>query len=129
MSEPSKPGPKTDVPMKFRIRGGKTVMVLPDGNRAIERKDVIVDNAMVKVIARGLRWHRLLSEGVYNTIEDLSTAEKINPSYVSRVTRTAFLAPAIVEAIMDGRHPAHLTMKDLLEPFPAEWGEQHKRFM
>jgi len=48
---------------------------------------------------------------------------------VSRVTRTAFLAPAIVEAIMDGRHPAHLTMKDLLEPFPAEWGEQHKRFL
>ena len=128
MSEPSKPGPKTDVPMKFRIRGGKTVMVLPDGNRAIERKDVIVDNAMVKVIARGLRWHRLLSEGVYNTIEDLSTAEKINPSYVSRVTRTAFLAPAIVEAIMEGRHPAHLTMKDLLEPFPAEWGRQNAHF-
>ena len=129
MSEPSKPGPKTHVPMKFRIRGGKTVMVLPDGTRAIERKEVIVDNAMVKVIARGRRWHRLLSEGVYNTIEDLAAAEMINPSYVSRVTRTAFLAPAIVEAIMDGRHPAHLTMKDLLEPFPAEWGEQHKRFM
>ena len=129
MSEPSKVGPKTDVPMKFRIRGGKTVMVLPDGTRAIERKDVIVDNAMVKVIARGRRWHRLLVEGVYNTIEDLAAAEKINPSYVSRVTRTAFLAPAIVEAIMEGKHPAHLTMKDLLESFSPEWGEQHKRFM
>ena len=128
MTEPSMPGHKTDIPMKFRIRGGKTVMVLPDGTRAIERKEVIVDNAMVKVIARGHRWHRLLAEGVYNTIEDLAAAEKINPSYVSRVTRTAFLAPAIVDAIMDGRHPAHLTMKDLLEPFPVEWGEQSKRF-
>jgi len=129
MNEKSEPGPATDIPMKFRIRGGKTVMVLPDGTRAIERKEVIVDNAMVKVIARGRRWHRLLAEGVYNTIEDLAAAEKINPSYVSRVTRTAFLAPAIVEAIMDGKHPAHLTMKDLLERFPVEWIEQHKRFM
>ena len=129
MSEQSEPGHTTDSPMKFRIRGGKTVMVLPDGSRAIERKEVIVDNAMVKVIARGHRWHRLLSDGVYNTIEDLAAAEKINPSYVSRVTRTAFLAPAIVEAILDGKHPARLTMKDLLEPFPAEWAEQHKRFM
>ena len=128
MTEQPEPGPETHVPMKFRIRGGKTVMVLPDGTRAIERKEVIVDNAMVKVIARGHRWHRLLAEGVYNTIEDLAAAEKINPSYVSRVTRTAFLAPAIVDAIMDGRHPAHLTMKDLLEPFPVEWGEQSKRF-
>ena len=128
MSEHSERGPATEIPMKFRIRGGKTVMVLPDGTRAIERKEVIVDNAMVKVIARGLRWHRLLSEGVYNTIEDLAASEKINPSYVSRVTRTAFLAPAIVEAIMDGRHPAHLTMKDLLEPFPAEWSSQETHF-
>jgi len=47
MSEMSEPGPKTDIPMKFRIRGGKTVMLLPDGTRAIERKEVIVDNAMV----------------------------------------------------------------------------------
>ena len=128
MTEQPEPGPETHVPMKFRIRGGKTVMVLPDGTRAIERKEVIVDNAMVKVIARGHRWHRLLSEGAYNTIEDLAAAEKINPSYVSRVTRTAFLAPAIVEAIMDGKHPVHLTMKDLLEPFPVEWGEQNARF-
>jgi site-specific DNA recombinase len=48
---------------------------------------------------------------------------------VSRITRTAFLAPAIVEAILDGKQPAHLTMEDRLEPFPVEWGEQSKRFV
>lgn len=118
----------TDVPMTFRIRGGKTVMVLPDGARAIERKEATIDNTMVKVIARGFRWQRMLADGLYNTIDDLAAGEKINPSYVSRIMRLALLSPAIVEAILDGRHPAHLTMKDLLEPFPLDWGEQHRHF-
>lgn len=128
MSHPSKDALTTDITMKFRIRGGKTVMVLPDGSRAIERKDAIVDSTMVKIIARGHRWHRLLADGAYATIEDLAAAEKINASYVSRVTRVAFLAPGIIEAILEGKQAAHLTMKDLLAPFPAEWSQQECHF-
>ena len=103
-------------------------MVLPDGSRAIERKDAIVDNTMVKLVARGYRWHRLLADGVHNTIEEVAAAEKISDSYVSRAMRLAFLAPTILEAILDGKQPAHLTMKDLLEPFPFEWGRQVEHF-
>lgn len=128
MNQPSKCTLTTEIAMKFRIRGGKTVMVLPDGTRAIERKEAIVDSTMVKVIARGHRWQRLLSNGSYATIEDLAAAEKINPSYVSRVTRLAFLSPGIIEAILDGEQPAHLTMKDLLAPFPSEWSQQESHF-
>jgi hypothetical protein len=128
MSHLAKNALTTDITMKFRIRGGKTVMVLPDGSRAIERKDAIVDSTMVKIIARGHRWHRLLAEGAYATIEDLAAAEKINASYVSRVTRLAFLSPVITEAILEGRQPSHLTMKDLMAPFPAEWTQQDSYF-
>jgi len=119
----------TDIPMTFRLRGGKTAMVLPDGTRAVQQREATIDNTMVKVIARGFRWHRMLHEGTYATIEDLSQAEKINPSYVSRVMRLAFLSPAIVEAILAGKHPARLGMKDLLKPFPMDWGEQERHFM
>jgi hypothetical protein len=128
MTQPERQALTTDVPMKFRRRGGKTVMVLPDGSRAIERKDAIVDSAMVKLVARGYRWHRLLADGVHNTIEEVAAAEKISDSYVSRAMRLAFLAPGIIEAILEGKQPAHLTMKDLLEPFPAEWTQQETHF-
>ena len=30
--------------MNFRIRGGKTIMVLPDGSRAVGRREVTIDN-------------------------------------------------------------------------------------
>ena len=32
--------------------------------------------------------------------------------------------PDIVEAILDGRQPAAMTLAVLMQPFPVAWGEQ-----
>lgn len=129
MNQPDTEAPlTTDIPMTFRIRGGKTVMVLPDGSRAVAQREATIDNAMVKVIARGFRWQRMLLEGTFATMDDLAVAEKINASYVSRITRLAYLSPTIVEAILEGRQPAHFTLKRLLAPFPVDWVEQERHF-
>ena len=90
------------------------------------RREATTDNTMIKVIARGFRWQRLLYDGTYATIEDLAAAEKINPSYVSRILRLAYLSPTVVQAILEGSHPAWLTMKDLLRPLPSDWAEQER---
>ena len=119
----------TDIPMSFRSRGGRTVIVRPDGSRGVVRREATIDNTMIKVIARGFRWQRLLYDGTYATIEDLAAAEKINPSYVSRILRLAYLSPVVVQAILDGKHPACLTMRHLLEPFPADWKQQEKKLL
>jgi len=34
------------------------------------------------------------------------------------------LVPDIVEAILDGRQPAGMTLPGLIEPFPVEWALQ-----
>ena len=39
----------------------------------------------------------------------------------------AFLAPDIVEAILDGRQPADLTVQKLLRSLPLAWAEQRQR--
>jgi hypothetical protein len=116
----------THIPMSIRQRGGKTVTVLPDGSRGMTRNEATIDNSMIKAIARGFRWNRLLHEGTYATLDDIAVGEKICPSYVSRILRLAFLSPRVVQAILDGRQPAHLTMKDLMRPFPLEWREQER---
>lgn len=126
MSQTDQMPETTHIPMTFRPRGGKTVIVLPDGSRGVVRREATIDNTMIKVIARGFRWQRLLSDGTYATIEDLAAAEKINPSYVSRILRLAYLSPVVVQAILDGKHPAWLTMKDLLRPLPSDWAEQER---
>jgi hypothetical protein len=43
------------------------------------------------------------------------------------VLRLTLLAPEIIEAIMDGRQPARMTMAGLLKGFPVVWAEQRAR--
>ena len=128
MNDGAHAGLTTEIPMTFRRRAGKAVIVLPNGERAIERREALIDNTMVKLIARGHRWHRKLFDGTHASIEDLAKSENISPSFVSRILRLAYLSPTIVEAILNGQFPAHLTMKRLIAPFPMEWGRQREHF-
>lgn len=112
------------VPMVFRRRGGRKLVVSPDGASLSVSAQARIDSTMIKAIARGFRWRKLMETGVYGTIEEIAAAEKINPSYVSRVLRLTLLAPEIVEAILDGRQPATLQMDALLKPMPLDWAAQ-----
>ena len=101
------------IPMTFRKRGGRKLVVTPDGAEWAPRPRV--DNAMVKALARAFRWRKMLDEGVHATLEDLARAKGVHATYVSRVLRLTLLAPEIVEAILDGRQPAELQLDDLLD--------------
>ncbi|WP_395661372.1 hypothetical protein [Aestuariivirga sp.] len=83
-----------------------------------------MDNALLKALARGFRWRKLLETGDFSTIQEIAEAENINPSYVSRVLRMTLLAPEIVAAILAGRQPEGLTMARAMRPFPLEWRHQ-----
>jgi hypothetical protein len=82
------------------------------------------DNALIKALARAFRWQKLLETGVYATIDEMVTAEKVNGSYVCRVLCLTLLAPNIVEAILNGQQPAEMTLAVLMRPFPVGWEEQ-----
>ena len=110
-----------DLPMTFKLRGGRKVILLPDGTQGNPAPMATIDNTMIKAIARAFRWQKLLENGTYGCLEEIARAEKIGGSFVSRVVRLALLAPDIVEAILAGKQPARLTLKDLMLPFPVEW--------
>ncbi len=84
--------------------------------------------ALVKALARAFRWKRMLEEGRYGSISELAAAEKLDRGYLGRIVSLTLLAPAIVEAILDGRQPEGVTLPVLMEPFPVEWGKQ-KQFL
>lgn len=112
------------VPFVVRKRGGRKLVIMPDGVAAAPAPRANVDSALLKALARGFRWHKLLETGDFSTIGEITKAENINPSYVSRVLRMTLLAPEIVEAIIAGRQPVGLTMAKAMQPFPLEWLEQ-----
>ena len=112
------------IPLAIRKRGGRKLVVAPDGTETGAPVRRRVDHAAVKAIARGFRWRKLPETGVHGTVEEIAAAEKINASYVGRILRLTLLAPDIVEAILDGRQPAELTLAVLMKPFPVGWDKQ-----
>ena len=112
------------VPLTLRRRGSRKLVLAPDGTPKAPSARARIDNALVKAVARAYRWRKLIETGVYATIEEIAEAEKINPSYVSRILRLTLLAPDIVEAILDGRQPDTVTLAMLMKPFPVEWQQQ-----
>ncbi len=113
-----------EIPMAFKKRGGRKVIVLPDGSHGHPIPTATIDNTMIKAIARAFRWQKLLENGTYTCLDDIARSEKIGASFVSRYYRLVLLAPDIVEAILDGRQPAQLTVKNLLKNVPIVWNRQ-----
>ena len=116
------------VPLTFHSRGGRKLVISPAGDQSLGSPRLRIDNTVIKAIARAHRWKSMLESGEYATADDLAAAEKINPSYLSRILRLTLLAPDIVEAILDGRQPPGLQLDPLLKPFPVEWERQRAHF-
>ena len=132
----TEPNPTTDgrtvtvrVPISIRRRGGRKLVLAPDGTN-VPTSPVCrrIDNAMVKAIARALRWRDMLESGEYATIREIAAAEKINESYVGRVLRLTLLAPDFVEAVLDGWQPTAMTLVGLMQPFAVGWTAQRDAF-
>ena len=117
------------IPMEFKPRGGRKLVVSPDGVPTQVQPRSRVDDTLVKALARAFRWRRLLETGVHGTVEEIARAEGINPSYVSRILRLTLLAPDIVESMLDGRQPPELTVARLMKPISAVWEEQRAWLM
>jgi hypothetical protein len=117
------------VPISIRKRGGRKVVLAPDGVTMDPQKLRCqqLDNAMVKAFARAFRWRQLLESGKYATIAEIAAEERINESYVSRLLRLTLLSPEIVEAIVDGRQSSDTTLSTLTRRLPVLWKEQRLR--
>lgn len=111
------------IPFTIKRRGGRKEMISPESANPVPR----MDTALIKSLARAYRWKRLIDEGKFASLKDLSEHEKIAASYMIRVMRLTTLAPDIVEAILKGRNP-NKTLRELLDPFTPIWAEQRWEF-
>src|SRR5262245_54557322 len=113
------------IPMMFRRRGGRKCIVAPDGSPLPATAPKFnVDNVLVKALARGCRWRKLLDNGSYSTIKEIAANERLDASYVAEVLRLTLLAPDAVEMILDGRQPPGWQLRRFRKSFPVEWQAQ-----
>jgi hypothetical protein len=117
------------VPLAIRSRGGRKLVVTPDGSPGVPPSRTRADPAMVKALARAHRWKRLLEEGRYASLSEMAKAEKIDRGYLGRMLRLTLLAPDIVEAVLDGRQPADIGLPTLLKQQLRRWDEQRSEIL
>jgi hypothetical protein len=87
-----------------------------------------VDRVLLKEIARAHRCFEALLSGRAASVEAAAALEGIDKSYVSRLLPLAFLSPDIVQAIVRGSQPAHMTAKALIQriDLPLDWLAQRQ---
>ena len=119
------------VPLTIRRRGGRKQIIGPDG--AVARQGgggagvvpVNGDPALIKALARGFRWRRMLEEGRYGSISEMAKAEGVERGYVGSLLRLTLLAPDIVERFLDGQQPRRLTLMWFQRhSLPVDWDAQ-----
>ena len=117
------------IPITFVRRGGRKVIIAPDGRDAWVPARPRPDEALIRALVRAHRWKRLLDHGRYRSAVDLAEAEGVTRSFVNRLLRLTLLAPDIQEAILDGRQPKAMQLEELTNAIPSEWEKQRKALL
>jgi DNA invertase Pin-like site-specific DNA recombinase len=82
--------------------------------------------ALLKALARARAWHEKLLSGEAKSLRAIAKEIGVTERYVSRIIRCAFLAPTLIEAILQGRQPPELTLDKMLGDMPIDWAKQTK---
>lgn len=111
-----------DTPMQIKRRGHEMRLVIEGGMTATAS----IDSTLTNAIARAHVWSEALLSGSIASMAEIASRNNVSDSYVKKIMPLAFLAPDIVEAIMAGKQPAHLTTQMLIRQvdIPIDWQEQ-----
>jgi hypothetical protein len=97
---------------------------------------LVVDNAanqaeadpgLLRIIVRAHDFHERLIRNPDLTVPAIARHEQLTIGYLSRLLRLPSLAPDIVTAIINGKHPPQLSAKRLMRlalKLPTDWAEQ-----
>jgi len=82
------------------------------------------DLQLVRTLACAHHWLEQLLSGQVSSLRAIAKSEGKSERYVGRVIRAAFLAPDLLELVLEGRQPASLTLGALTKDLPFDWRER-----
>lgn len=113
-----------DIPIALKRRGVETKLVIHGKSAATPNPDP----ALINAVRSASKWFKELNSGGATNIRELAERHHTDKGDVSRILPLAFLAPDIIEAILDGQQPVELTAYRLkrLRDLPLLWSEQRR---
>ncbi|ODS00016.1 resolvase [Methyloceanibacter superfactus] len=89
----------------------------------------VADPGLLRIVARAHDFQQRLMQNTDLTVPAIANQERLTIGYLSRLLRLPSLAPDIVTAIINGKHPPELSAKRLTRlalKLPTDWAEQRK---
>jgi DNA invertase Pin-like site-specific DNA recombinase len=89
----------------------------------------VADPGLLRIIARAHDFQERLMQDPDLTVPAIASQERVTIGYLSRLLRLPSLAPDVVTAIINGKHPPELSAKRLMRlalKLPTDWDEQRK---
>ncbi len=117
---------RLSVSARLKRRGVEAKLIVEvDGDRRFTSPDPV----LIKAVAKVHSWNRKLVTGEARSIRTLARDIGVTNRYVRKLLPLAFLAPDIIEAILDGRQPRDLSLEVFAHtPIPKRWENQRRRF-
>jgi site-specific DNA recombinase len=84
-------------------------------------------SSLLKAVARGRQWYEQILAGEVSSQRAIAQRLGVSERYVGRILECAFLAPDIVEAILEGQQPPNLTFDKLTRNLKVNWVEQREQ--
>jgi hypothetical protein len=106
----------------LRPRARKEIIIAGEGTTRW------INHALILAIARAKTWMQDLRSGKYADTVEIARRFNLNDAHVRRILRFGYLAPDVVESIIEGRQPRSLTVKQLLKGIPCAWADQRAAF-
>jgi DNA invertase Pin-like site-specific DNA recombinase len=116
---------RISIASELRRWAGRTEILRPDRRRAAATCQI--DRSLIRGLGRS---HSLIAAAKSSrdcTVEELAQEQGAARSYIRRLSRLAFLAPDIQQAIIDGQQPVGVTLERLMRiDLPMSWADQRR---
>jgi hypothetical protein len=109
------------VACRLKRCGGEMRMILPAQPTAVGQPVT----SLLKAISRAHDWVRRIETGEFKDQRAIAAATGLDERYVSHILPSAFLAPEIVEMIVEGMQSPDLSLNELLRGIPLDWKLHH----
>ena len=110
------------IPVRVK-RSGRAVRLITHGGQTAS---AAADPSILLGIARVRDWWATLTADPKLSVRTLAQREGLDPGYIGRMLKLAFLEPKLVQQFVNGTAPAHITQRKLLRDgmIVPRWSEQ-----
>jgi hypothetical protein len=89
--------------------------------------DAVARERLLNAIGRATSWVEAVGSGEAKSFEEIAVQEGIGGRHLRWLTRLAFVAPNVLNSILDESAPAGCTIADLAHALAHSWAAQERR--